>query len=168
LPGLIEKIPETEIKEHWDRSYHITRLAHGDNQWVVVMSQDPGYADTQVYFIRPYLPEAEIKQFWNEGYHITRACLQSSSDAAFRKSRIEEWRGSMVSLQTRPSLAYGDNQWVVIISQGAGYADTRPYVWRNYFPEAELQEYWTTGHHITSLAYGDPQWAVVMLQKQRG
>ena len=35
------------------------------------MSQDPGYADTQVYFIRPYLPEAEIKQFWNEGYHIT-------------------------------------------------------------------------------------------------
>jgi hypothetical protein len=34
---------------------------------------------------------------------ITRACLQSSSDAAFRKSRIEEWRGSMVSLQTRPS-----------------------------------------------------------------
>src|SRR5918996_3642719 len=34
----------------------------------------------------------------------TRACLQSSSDAAFRKSRIEEWRGSMVSLQTRPSI----------------------------------------------------------------
>jgi putative SOS response-associated peptidase YedK len=34
---------------------------------------------------------------------VTRACLQSSSDAAFRKSRIEEWRGSMVSLQTRPS-----------------------------------------------------------------
>jgi hypothetical protein len=34
---------------------------------------------------------------------ITRACLQSSSDAAFRKSQIEEWRGSMVSLQTRPS-----------------------------------------------------------------
>src|SRR5918996_963832 len=32
-----------------------------------------------------------------------RACLQSSSDAAFRKSRIEEWRGSMVSLQTRPN-----------------------------------------------------------------
>jgi hypothetical protein len=31
-----------------------------------------------------------------------RACLQSSSDAAFRKSQIEEWRGSMVSLQTRP------------------------------------------------------------------
>src|SRR5918999_1308276 len=35
----------------------------------------------------------------------TRACLQSSSDAAFRKSRIEEWRGSMVSLQTRPNTA---------------------------------------------------------------
>jgi hypothetical protein len=34
---------------------------------------------------------------------ITRACLQSSSDAAFRKSRIEGWRGSMVSLQTRPN-----------------------------------------------------------------
>jgi hypothetical protein len=32
----------------------------------------------------------------------SRACLQSSSDAAFRKSQIEEWRGSMVSLQTRP------------------------------------------------------------------
>jgi hypothetical protein len=38
----------------------------------------------------------------------TRACLQSSSDAAFRKSRIEEWRGSMVSLQTRPSGFTGD------------------------------------------------------------
>src|SRR5205823_9690671 len=34
---------------------------------------------------------------------FTRVCLQSSSDSAFRKSRIEEWRGSMVSLQTRPS-----------------------------------------------------------------
>ena len=33
-----------------------------------------------------------------------RACLQSSSDAAFRKSQIEEWRGSMVSLQTRPRI----------------------------------------------------------------
>lgn len=74
------------------------------------MSQDPGYADTQVYFIRPYLPEAEIKRFWSEDYHIT-------------------------------SLAYGDNQWVVIIAQGARYADIQLYVWRDYFPEAELQEY---------------------------
>src|ERR687895_305791 len=45
---------------------------------------------------------------------IARACLQSSSDAAFRKSRIEEWRGSMVSLQTRPSKSIQLNSSAVI------------------------------------------------------
>src|ERR687896_539407 len=47
-------------------------------------------------------------------HYCTRAWLQSSSDAAFRKSRIEEWRGSMVSLQTRPSKSIQLNSSAVI------------------------------------------------------
>jgi hypothetical protein len=94
------------------------------------------HIDTCPDLLRRY-SKPRIKEHWDRSYHITR-------------------------------LAHGDNQWVVIISQGAGYADTQPYVWRDYFPEAELREYWTPGHHITSLAYGDPQWAVVMSQKQQG
>jgi hypothetical protein len=78
------------------------------------MSQDLGYADRQVYFIRPYLPEAEIKQFWNEGYHIT-------------------------------SLAYGDNQWVVIISQGAGYVTPSPMFGVTIFPR---QNYGSIGPQV--------------------
>ena len=55
-------------------------------------------------FLRRF-PQREINQhLWlSVKLMDTRACLQSSSDAAFRKSQIEEWRGSMVSLQTRSS-----------------------------------------------------------------
>src|SRR5919106_3789693 len=95
---------------HLSYSHHLPKLTRG----VSIRSATNHYAtdlsDEPWAILEPLLPEqkwhpggpgrppCDVRQVIN-----ARACLQSSSDAAFRKSRIEEWRGSMVSLQTRPS-----------------------------------------------------------------
>ena len=97
------------------------------------MSQDPGYADTQVYFIRPYLPEAEIKQFWNEGYHITSLAYGDnqwvviiSQGAGYADTRPYVGRNYFPEAELQEywttghhitSLAYGDPQWAVVMLQ---------------------------------------------------
>ncbi len=61
------------------------------------------------------------------------------------------------------SLAYGDNSWAAILSQGAplgrqAWATTRE------FPGDYIEGRWDEGFRVTSLAYGAGLWAVIVSQ----
>ena len=124
---------------HLSYSHHLPKLTRG----VSIRSATNHYAtdlsDEPWAILEPLLPEqkwhpggpgrppCDVRQVIN-----ARACLQSSSDAAFRKSRIEEWRGSMVSLQTRPSFYVNKTgcQWRMLPKDFDPWNTVYGYFWR--------------------------------------
>ncbi len=64
LKAEIEKL----IKEQ--PTYHISHLAYGDGQWVLVSSKGTGFTSQKILFDKDF-PEARIKELWKEGYYIT-------------------------------------------------------------------------------------------------
>lgn len=167
--------PSNSTGNNTTNTYTISEMAHGGNNWTVIMSANTGFTQQQITLSDDF-PRDFVRNKWDEGYYLTSlACTNGEWAAVMSEGTgfsLQSWRKDA----NFPSewinekwdedyyinaLTYGDGEWAVAMVQGAKYTG-QTWVTDPNYPAAWIKEQWDEGYYITSMAYGDGEWAVVM------
>ncbi|MBN1198665.1 MAG: AAA family ATPase, partial [Bacteroidales bacterium] len=168
--------PEKKIDKIWEKGSHISLIAAGSGEWVVV-EDDSSRFTGQRWSTREKFPAEPIKEGWDELYDVTsigyggdgRWFIVMSQNSGFTDQRWNT-RNDFPEKEIKQGykdgfyiteIVYGYDIWALVMSKFEAFTH-QIYGLYNQVPDDVIKQYWDKGYSITSLSPGKGKWALVM------
>ncbi|MEM6846272.1 MAG: caspase family protein [Bacteroidota bacterium] len=173
------EFPKDYIKEAWNSGKYITDITCTDNNWSIVVSENPDITN-QGYQTSPSFPKQFIQEKWDEGMNISSIAYGNGLWAVVMTEYLSFRGQSYRSSSNFPSqyidqqkakgyrpieILYAEGKWLVttekyssIYSENSLEIDVSV---NTYFPEKEINDYYQNNWMLITSAYGDGKWITV-------
>ncbi|MCM1504672.1 MAG: hypothetical protein NC127_05700 [Muribaculum sp.] len=168
--GAGSELPESKIKEEWDKDKYITGAAYTERGWFVVMSKNPNYT-AQTYKYTQTWPSDWIKEKYDQDYYITSVSCSTGkwlwvmskvknytgqrykqANTSELKEWYNEWRDKGYYLT---QATYSSGKWLWVITSGTNIKN-QGYKWAtNSNLNSVVKEIWNGGDRIHLVEYAD-------------
>lgn len=177
---------KTWVKEKWDQGYQITEVATGDKRWLIMMTKDVDYSNTNV-LSEDIFPKKRVEELRNQSRYITSVrfgqghWLVIMSEFPKNKEIVQDYQVSKEFPESwvKEKMADGyritsvDNdreQWVVVMTRGTKLGEQvfQVFDWGK-LPEEWIQSNRDKGFYITHTGGGSTRaeapMAVIVMSK---